>query len=122
MANDITSHSFSQQILLYAKNWYGKSGNIIEDLKILFTEWSDIPTEFITDRDIHTLLVDAFVEYVSLKPFDHKEALQEMLGWRWGRSNSALSDRKPEEVMIGKLSVVDGKYVNKSLIRPDIQF
>ncbi len=108
------------QILLYSKHWYGhsknedSSTNIIFDLKHLIARTCMLHFESVSSQDVRGLLVDAFNHFVT-NEFVRNQALIEMLGWKWGRledGSSEFQDRKPEEVIIGCLMVVDGDYVD----------
>jgi hypothetical protein len=108
------------QILLYSKHWYGHSTNedgstnIIFDLKHLIAKTCMLNVEHVSIADVRGLLVDAFNHFVT-NEFVRNQALTEMLGWKWGRledGHSDFQDRKPEEVILSSLMVVDGDYVD----------
>ena len=105
--------NFYHQILLYAKNWYKRSDNIIEDLKVLLSEYGMIPLECISDHDIYEALAGCFAEYCP--PYEMREAIQKLAGWHWWKPQNEL---KPEEVMLGKLSIAKGKYVDPTQLLP----
>lgn len=107
--------TFDHHILLYAKGWYKKSGNIIEDLKKLLSKYAGLYPDHIYEGEIKRCLVDCFAKYCP--DYERGEAIQEMLGWKWG-NNGVVKDRKPEEVMIGKLSIAEGKYVDPTKLLP----
>jgi len=106
------------QILLYSKHWYGHSTNedgstnIIFDLKHLIAKTCMLNVEHVSIADVRGLLVDAFNNFVT-NEFVRNHALTEMLGWKLGRADGyGFQDRKPEEVIISSLMVVDGGYVD----------
>jgi hypothetical protein len=74
----------------------------------LLAEYSGSDLEYITERDAWECLCFAFGEYAGR--FEICEALYETIGGKWDGFN--LGKRKPEEVLIGKLSVCDGKCVD----------
>lgn len=43
---------------LYAKGWYKKSENITYDLKVLTSQYSAIPYEYISERDVFQVLME----------------------------------------------------------------
>jgi hypothetical protein len=47
-------------IIRYGKNHYGKSNNILDDLRILISKWSGIDQCYITDRDIMECVSDVW--------------------------------------------------------------
>jgi hypothetical protein len=104
------------QIILYAKHWYGRSDNIINDLKEVICKccWLDS----VSDRDVMELLSRTFSVYCT--EHDRSEGLFEMLGWKWKGFSENLQ-RTPEQVMIGKLSIVKGEYVNKAEMMDDFK-
>lgn len=106
-------NSFDHHILLYAKNWYKESGNIIEDLKVLLAKYAGLDLEYITDRDIRECLANCFAKYCP--ECDRGRAIQEMLGWSW--ANFRVT-RTPEQIMIGLLAIAEGKYVDPTKLLP----
>jgi hypothetical protein len=104
--------NFDHHILLYAKNWYMKSGNIIEDLKILLANYSGTHVRDISEGDIKECLADCFAKYCP--ECERGKAIQEMLGWGW----YLISNRTPQEVIIGKLGITEGKYVDPTQLLP----
>lgn len=104
-------NSFDHHILLYAKGWYKKSGNVTEDLKILLANYASLSLEHITDNEMKECLAICFAKYCP--NYELGRAISEMLGWRW-----LISTRKPEEIMIGLLSIVEGKYVDPTQLLP----
>jgi len=117
---EIPQH-FGHHVILYAKGWYGEStgeNHIIEDLKKLLAGYSWIPIATISERDVWEILTSTFEECVSLH--DRQEGLFDMLGKKWSNYSESMQ-RKPEEIMIGKISIVSGKYVDPSK-RMDVSF
>ena len=105
--------TFDHHILLYAKNWYKKSGNIIEDLRILLAKYSGTDVDFITPNLVRECLVSCFNDYAPC--YNKDRALLEMLKWGW---TGQISSRTPEEVMLGSLSIAEGKYVDPTKLMP----
>ena len=104
-------NSCTEHIILYAKHWYGNSGNIMADLKQLLAEVTGVPTECATDNFVYEALANAWAEISpALTEMDRREGILEMLGWKWKGWSESLT-RKPEEVLIGKLSILDPKKV-----------
>jgi len=102
----------TNQILLYSKGWYGKSGNIIEDIRTLVSKYCGLEPRYVSERDIFDLLASTFSECVH-NEFEITEAIMEMTGKKWLGFNLNLN-RKPEEVLVGKISIVDGGFVDMS--------
>ena len=105
--------TFDHHILLYAKNWYKRSENIVADLRVLLCEYSALYPEHVSDNDIRRLLCGCWNEYAPW--FNKDEQLQEMLGWSWYNN---FRQRTPEEIMIGSLSIAEGKYVDPTELLP----
>jgi hypothetical protein len=99
---------FSMHVILYAKGWYGNSGNILLDIAKLLMVWSHSPEPSI--RDAKEILCRTYAEYGSKNHFDLFEGIYEITGWKW--EGFSIPQRKPEEVMIGKLSCLDGYLVD----------
>jgi len=109
MNKNITPLSgITNQILLYAKGWYGKSLDNIADIKKIISKYCGLEIEYIPDNDVWELLASTFSECVK-KDFEVKEAILEMLGKHMG--GGKIFNRPPEKVIIGKLSIADGGYV-----------
>lgn len=115
--NDI-AEDFSQHVLLYAKGHYGRSGDIIRDLKVLLEKYAMIGDP--SDNDVKHLLVSAYIDYGCKKEHIQKEALLDIIGWKW--PGYPFLTRTPEQVMIGQLAIAEGKFVNLSKKFPDIHF
>lgn len=98
-----------KQIILYAKGWYGKKENIINDLKQIISKVCAIDVEHIPNRDVYGLLVSAYVKVGTDNYHTAVESITEMIGEKWPGSLSYMN-RKPEEIMIGILSICDGDY------------
>jgi len=102
---------FANQIIIYSKHWYGRTGNVIDDLKRLFAEYTGNPIDHISERDIWEILTATFEEFVPLPA--RQEALFDMLGKKWIGWAECLN-RTPEQIMIGKLTICKGEYVDMS--------
>jgi len=101
---------FAQHIILYAKGWYGRSGNILQDIAELLKVYAGLSEPSI--RDAKEVLCSAFAEYGRDNYYDMFEAVYEITGWKW--ESFPPVKRTPEQVMIGKLSIIDGEYVDTS--------
>jgi hypothetical protein len=101
----------TNQILLYAKGWYGKSGDIISDIRQIVSKYCMLEIQHIPEGDVWELLASTFAECVK-NEHDVKEAIIDMLGKKWLGFNINFN-RKPEDIIIGKLSIVHGEWVNK---------
>jgi hypothetical protein len=104
--------TFDHHILLYAKGWYNKSGNILEDLKILLSNYAKIDA---STGDVKECLANCFAKYCPES--DRGRAIQEMIGWSWYSLYPSIK-RTPEQIMIGTLSIADGKYVDPTKLQP----
>ena len=98
----------SQQICFYAKGWYGKGKSIKEDLRAVIARYSNINPEYIPDRDIMQLLCETFSECVK-NPFEIADGIFEITGEKW---KGFSLQREPEAVLIGKISICHGKYID----------
>ena len=105
------AEGFDQHVILYAKGWYKRSGNIKADLKALLMKYSGSGRGDIPDHDVMQMLVDAFVMYACDNTYNSSEAIMEMLGLKWSKA-FARFNRTPEQVMIGSLSIIDGGFVD----------
>lgn len=106
------SNSCTEHIMWYAKNWYGKSEKgIMHDLAIILGEVTLTPTEYMSEGDVHRCLAYAWAEVSRAFPQSVlNDATLEMLGWKWLGWNPCMT-RKPEEVIVGKLSTVSPRDV-----------
>jgi len=101
---------FAHHVILYSKGHYGRSGNPIADLKAMLSVYAGIGIEHISDRDIYDHIADAFAECVHNRYYI-KEAIMEMIGKKWAPPFDRFNGT-PEGAMLGKLSIVDGCYVD----------
>lgn len=109
MKNDEKIQGFGQQVILYAKGWYGRSDKgSIHDLKLLLAKYSSLDLHYVSNRDAWEILCRTFGDCVT--GFDVGEALFETVGGKW--DNFTPCQRKTEDVLLGKISQVDGKYVD----------
>jgi hypothetical protein len=115
-------NEFHNHILLYSKNWYGHSTNVLADLKVLISRIANLEIDFISDRDVRTFLVKMFNEYVQ-NPYERNEGMMEMLGWKWGRNeNEMIQDRDAASVILGKLCMTKNDQVDICKKFDDIVF
>ena len=105
--------NFDHHIILYAKNWYKKSGDILEDLRTLLCEYGLLEPKYVSDSNIREALANCFAKYAP--EYDRGRWIQEMLGWDLF---NPLKPRTPEEVMLGALSITEGKYVDPTQLLP----
>jgi hypothetical protein len=96
-------NDFSHHIILYSKNWYGSSGHILVDLRVLMAEYSGQYVDTISDSQVWQSLVETLVKYVK-NEFDLSEAILSMIG------KNHNFKRTIEGVMIGKIATIDGCY------------
>ena len=96
-------NNFGHHILLYAKGWYARSGDVLADLRTLLTEYSGTDPEYISDSNIRELLCECYLKYAK----HSGRELMDMLGWGW-----IVIKRTPESIMLSGLSIADGKYVD----------
>ena len=104
------AQGFSQHIVLYAKGWYKSSHkDIIGDLKKLLSVYSNTDLQYISDHDAWEFLCRTFSECVTNK-HEIYDALFEITGRKWAGFEHL--SRKPEEVMIGKIAISEGHFVD----------
>jgi len=108
----------SNQILLYAKGWYGKSGNIIDDVRKVVSKYCSIEIEHVSKRDVLELLASTFAECVK-NEYRVREAIIEIASRHEG--DDFIIKRTNEQIIIGKISVVDGSFVNKDEMMPNFR-
>ena len=104
--------NFGHHVVLYAKNWHGRSGNPIADLKAMLSLYAGIDIQYISDRDIYGMIASTFAECVH-NQYDISEAIMEMIGKKWAPPFDHFNGT-PEGAMLGKLSIVDGCYCDPS--------
>jgi hypothetical protein len=103
-------NSCTEHIILYAKHQYGKSGNVVEDLRLILGEVCNVPTECMRERDVHECLAAAWSELAPVIGYHNlREGLLEMLGWKWPAGTGM--ERTPEEVMMGRLGQISPRDV-----------
>ena len=101
----------ANQVIIYAKNWYGSSDNIIEDIKKLTCHFCALRPEQTSDKEVWRILTTTFSDYVT-NEFDRREALLHILSRHLGANPSFVPS--PEEAMIGALSITEGGTVDMS--------
>ena len=97
---------FKQQIILYSKEWYNKSENPIDDLKILLKKYSGYIGPG-SESIVKKILAETFATYAH--PRDIKEAILEMLEWN---VFPPIKSQTPESIMLSKLSIISGAFVD----------
>jgi len=106
--NRIPATGITNQIIIYSKNWYGISDRgVISDLQEIICKFCLL--DKCSERDAMELLISTFEQYV--KEHDRIDGLQEILV-PFFTSSAYL--RKPENIMIGKLGIILGEYVDMS--------
>lgn len=109
---------FSHHVILYAKNWYGRTHRPLKDLRQLLSLYSGTEYDSISDNDIYERVVCAFSEYVR-NPRCIYEAILDMLGKKW--TMAAQYNDREIEIMLGKLEIIDGCYCDPAK-KLDIKF
>lgn len=102
---------FANQVIIYSKHWYGRTDNIIDDLKRLLAEYTGNNIDIISEHDIWQILTATFEEFVPL--YARQEALFEMLGKKWAGFAEYLN-RTPEQIMVGNLTICKGECADMS--------
>ena len=102
---------FGNQIIIYSKHWYGRSGDVIEDLRKMLAVYTGNDIEHLSEGDIWQILTATFEEFVPL--WTRQDALFDMLGKKWAGWADMLQ-RPPESIMVGCLAIIKGKYVDMS--------
>lgn len=103
-------HSVTGHIILYAKGWYGRSGNILVDLQRLVEEVCALPKSDNTSNGKECLSRSFATCLPYMCEYDIFESIYEMIGWKWEGWNPMLT-RTPEQVMIGKLAILSTEYI-----------
>ena len=107
------SEGVDNQIIIYAKHWYKSSKKgAVEDVRLLLEKWCehDVP-----EVDAKEMIVRCFAQYVSGSHME--EALVHVMGIKNWPFNGY--DVDPYEIMIGKLAIIDGGFVDMSKKIPD---
>jgi hypothetical protein len=108
---------FENHVIMYSKGLYGRSEKgFAEDLIVLLNRY--IGGDFGTIQDIQHYILNAFNKYVD--ELQRYEALREALGWSFHKIYNF--NRKPEECMMGKLSILHKEYVDLFSRYSDIFF
>lgn len=110
MATKDIPKTFDHHILLYSKNWYEKSGDIIADLQVLLEAYSVAKP---SERMVKECLANCWAKYCP--DFERGRALQDMLGWGWLSPEFRLT---PEQIMMGTMGCCEGKYVDPTQLLP----
>ena len=90
---------FEEHVFLYAKNHYKATDDTMRDLRRLMAKYSDTYEEYISDYDVYTNVMDAFMRFVSL--YDRVDALKSMARWN---DNFCISNQIDK--YLGKISAV----------------
>ena len=98
---------FVNQFIIYAKHWYGHSGNILKDLQLIMWRLCGEGTSSI--RDVWHILGHAAAYALQ---FDNKyvasEFVLEMLGEKWGKGD--MLTRPPEAVIMSHLAILEKQH------------
>jgi hypothetical protein len=113
-----TYGDLDNQIIMYAKHQYGNSVSndfthaecLYKDLRVLIGEWTGCGYNLMKNGDVNSALISAFV-HCGMYDSTERESLAEMMGWKWGRNDGALSDREPICVMLGAMAIAKAKWV-----------
>lgn len=96
----------TNQVIIYAKNWYGKTDDPIADLKEIICKCCELKPEHVSDADVKMSIIRAFEKYA--REYDRIEALERGLGL----NSIDILNYNIYKGMLGKLSIILGKYVN----------
>lgn len=98
------------QVIIYSKHWYKSSEEgVIEDVRKLLAKYSKTDLEYISPKDAKEVIIYAFSDYVT--KHDLREGILDVLKVKWEGWSDVLQ-RDPYDIMIGKLSIIEGKYVD----------
>lgn len=89
----------TNQIIIYAKGWYGRGSNIITDIKKVMANFTGCDEKYFSEGDVFSILIATFEEFVPLH--DRKQGLNEIFGFIASPSLIEPYKRKPEEIMVG---------------------
>lgn len=103
----------SQHIILYAKSWYEKSGNQVEDLRQLTSRFCLVDDRYISDGDVYRNVTEAFVE--SCNQQQYLELLNRLFYHPLSKPTSLLFTEAIEK-MLGIMSCVQIKNDKEILI------
>lgn len=103
---------FGHHVILYAKGWYERSDNILNDLQSLLELYAGTK---VSQLDVKDILCQTFSEYCPST--ERARAINEMLGWSYHHELNIK--RTPEQIMIGLISICDGKYCDPTQCLPE---
>jgi len=95
------------QILIYAKNWYGSTNDAIKDIRVIISQYTGCELKYINDKDAQANIIGAFETYCPT--YDRIEALMTGLGVK-----KLFTNHQPDiyDLMLAKLSCTLGSCVD----------
>ena len=105
------SSGLNLQIILYAKNQYGKTNDNLKDIKYLISQYCLLEEEHVSDADAYSALCSAFAHHGCDNPRTLEKVLEEMIGESWTKSIKGMQ-RKPLHAMLGHMSILPGAVVD----------
>ena len=99
----------AQHLILFAKHWYGRTGNVSDDLAIFMSKWSGVDKEAYNDRELMRVMSSVFAECSS-----ENMVRSFILGiadpWaRYVNKNEPMSIPEMIESMLGLMSTLQVK-------------
>ena len=95
------------QVILYAKNHYGMTeSGVVNDICSIMEAYTGIDKTYAGLAK--EVIAEAFAQYVT--GHDLVEGIIDILGIKW--AGFPNMQRDPYDIMIGKLSIIEGHFVN----------
>ena len=104
-ANEMPS-TIEQNIILYAKGWYGRGEEVIDDLCKVLSALTAITYERYSKADAMELLIHTFEGYVN------ENARIDAMKHCFVYPTNDILHVEMKHAMIGKLSILDGEFVD----------
>jgi hypothetical protein len=93
-------------IIIYAKGWYGHTNNVVEDVRELMSLYSSTDLKYIPARDAKCYIISTFCNYVP--DYARPQALERGLGLE----PFEMMNMDIYVSMLSKLAIIEGKLVN----------
>jgi hypothetical protein len=107
--NPIVYTELTQHLILFAKHWYGRTGNAVDDLATFMHKWSGVDKDVYNDVEIMRVLSSVFAECAS------KQMVEEFIRgvavpWtRFVNKSEPMSLQEMIESMLGLIATLQTK-------------
>lgn len=104
MENDSEKECDFNHLLLYAKSWYKRSDDVVEDIRKIMAHRAGMETKFVSDGTLWGLMIHAFLKYV--EPRDIERLMEDLFKGPGCGFDPVCPLSRAVESMLGKLSIV----------------